>query len=468
MLQELLKDSSILFAIYMFGYATYIILGGTVAIWNLYRNRLRERMENKLDHDFYFPVSILVPAFNEEKTIISTINNLLDLDYKIFEIIVIDDGSTDNTAQQVIKTYNLQKNDRPIRLQVPCKEIKEVYSGDIGNRFIVMIRKQNGGCKADAINAGINISQYPYFVAMDADEILQSDALKYSAKFFLESDDVIAVGGLIRIANGVKFEHAMPVDMRINRSHVVSMQTLEYYRSFMASRVFQDTFNGNLNISGGYGLFKKQSVILVGGYDTDSVGEDMDLVLALHDYYRSHKIPYSMKYSSDAICWTQAPFTIKDLQKQRVRWQRGLIQCMWKHKVLFLNPKYGIVSLLSFTYYFLYELIAPFMELTGFIVILAAVITGCLNIQFAILITLLYLGFSMLQTILFYVSKCFLRGDRYYKGDFWWCVYMCFEDIIYFRPILFFVRLSAFIGYKKNLHSWHKLEREEFGGEQEI
>lgn len=127
---------------------------------------------------------------------------------------------------------------------------------------------------------------------MDADEILQADALKYSARLFLENNNVIAIGGLIRIANGVKFERAMPVDMRINRNHVISMQTLEYSRAFMASHIFQDTFNGNLNISGGYGLFKKKSVILVGGYDPDSVGEDMDLVLKLHVYYRTHNIPY--------------------------------------------------------------------------------------------------------------------------------------------------------------------------------
>jgi cellulose synthase/poly-beta-1,6-N-acetylglucosamine synthase-like glycosyltransferase len=295
---------------------------------------------------------------------------------------------------------------------------------------------------------------------MDADEILQADALKYSARLFLENDNVIAVGGLIRIANGVKFEHAIPVEMRMSRNCVVSMQILEYNRSFMASRVFQDTFNGNLNISGGYGLFNKKSAILVGGYDPDAVGEDMDLVLKLHVYYRLHNMPYSIKYTSDAVCWTQAPFTVKDLWKQRARWQRGLIQCMWKHKVLFLNPRYGLVSLVSFMYYFLYELLAPFIELLGTVVILTTFIMGSLNIRFAIIITLLYTCFSILQTLLFYLSKYFLRGDKYYKGDFCWCIFMCFADVVFFRPILFIVRISAFLDYKKKLHSWSQLERE--------
>lgn len=459
--QLFLKYMGIFFAVYMIGYASYTIIGSISSMWKLYTSRLKERMHNELYHDFYFPVSILVPAYNEETTIISTINNLLELEYKTFEIVVIDDGSTDHTAKLVIETYHLQKNDMPIHIQVPCKPILEVYSGERGNRRIVIVKKQNGGCKADAVNAGINISQYPYFVSMDADEILQADALKYSARLFLESDNVIAVGGLIRIANGVKFEHALPVNTRMSRNHVVSMQILEYNRSFMASRIFQDTFNGNLNISGGYGLFNKKSVILVGGYDPDSVGEDMDLVLKLHIYYRSRRIPYTMKYTSDAVCWTQAPYTIKDLWKQRARWQRGLIQCMWKHKVLFLNPKYGVVSLISFMYYFLYELIAPFVEVSGFVIIFITFILNILNIKFLLLITLLYSSFCMLQTVLFYQSKNFLRGDKYYKHDLLWCIYMCFVDQIFFRPILFFIRISAFIDYRKKLHSWNKLNREE-------
>ena len=460
-LQIFLNITGIFFAIYMFGYASYTMVAGIVSIWNLYRNRLKERMENELDHDFYFPISILVPAYNEEKTIITTINNLLDLDYKIFEIVVIDDGSTDKTAQLVIDTYHLQQDQIPIHIQVPSKEIMEVYSGDIGNRSIVMIRKKNGGCKADAINAGINISRYPYFVCMDADEILQADALKYSARLFLEDDKVIAVGGLIRIANGIKFQHAMPIEMRMSRNPIVSMQILEYYRSFIASRIFHDTFNGNLNISGGYGLFNKKAVVAVGGYDPDSVGEDMDLVLKLHVYHKAQNIPYAIRYTSDAVCWTQAPFTMKDLSNQRARWHRGLVQCMWKYRVLFLNPKFGVISLISYTYYFLYELIAPFAELLGIIVMLVAYFTNRLNIPLAIFIALLYTGFCIMQTILFYIGKYFLREEKNYKGDLLWSIFISFADVFVFRPILFIVRISATLNYKRKLHSWSKIERED-------
>ncbi|MGD6943533.1 glycosyltransferase family 2 protein [Cytobacillus gottheilii] len=455
-----LTVAGVFFALYLFGYAAYLTIGGSISIWSLRKYRLRERMENELDLDFFFPISILVPAYNEEKTILTTVNNLLEMDYKLFEIVVVDDGSKDETAQLVIDHFDLKKDNRPIRLQVPSKEILEIYTGKIKGKPIVLVRKNNGGNKADAINAGINVSSYPYFVSMDADEILQADALKYSTRLFLEDDKVIAVGGQIRIANGVEFEKAMPVNTRMKRNPIVSIQILEYIRAFIPSRIFHDTFNGNLNISGGFGLFKKDAVIAVGGYDPNSVGEDMDLVLRLHLHHQTHKIPYAIKYTPEAVCWTQAPFTLKDLGKQRARWHRGLIQCMWNYRVMFLNPKYKSISLLSYTYYFLYELMAPFVELLGIIVIGVAFMTDKLNVSFAIMITLLYLCFSVLQTLLLYMSKSLQREDKIYKGDLAWTIFMSFAEVLYFRPVLFFIRMYATLSYKSKLHSWSSIGRE--------
>ncbi|QVY61558.1 glycosyltransferase family 2 protein [Cytobacillus gottheilii] len=455
-----LTVAGVFFALYLFGYAAYLTIGGSISIWSLRKYRLRERMENELDLDFFFPISILVPAYNEEKTILTTVNNLLEMDYKLFEIVVVDDGSKDETAQLVIDHFDLKKDNRPIRLQVPSKEILEIYSGKINGKPIVLVRKNNGGNKADAINAGINVSSFPYFVSMDADEILQADALKYSTRLFLEDDKVIAVGGQIRIANGVEFEKAMPVNTRMKRNPIVSIQILEYIRAFIPSRIFHDTFNGNLNISGGFGLFKKDAVIAVGGYDPNSVGEDMDLVLRLHLHFQTNKFPYAIKYTPEAVCWTQAPFTLKDLGKQRARWHRGLIQCMWNYRVMFLNPKYKSISLLSYTYYFLYELMAPFVELLGIIVIGVAFMTDKLNVSFAIMITLLYLCFSVLQTLLLYMSKSLQREDRIYKGDLAWTIFMSFAEVLYFRPVLFFIRMYATLSYKSKLHSWSSIGRE--------
>lgn len=449
------------FTAYLIGYTSYITIGGMVSLRKLRENRLRERMENELDHAFFFPVSILVPAFNEGSTILTTVNHLLKMDYKLFEIVVVDDGSTDATAQRMIETFNMKRDHRPVRLQVPSNDILEVYMGEQNKIPIVLVRKVNGGNKADAVNAGINVSRYPYFVSMDADEVLQADALKNATKFFLESDKVIAVGGQIRLANGVKFKNAMPVETRMSRNPIVSIQTLEYIRAFITARIFHDTFNGNLNISGGFGLFKKEAVITVGGYDPNSVGEDMDLVLKLHTYYRKNKFPYSIKYTPEAICWTQAPFTLNSLGRQRARWHRGLIQCMWNYRTLFMNPKYKSLSLFSYSYYFLYELMAPFVELLGVVVIAVALTFSRLNIPFAILLALLYLSFCVLQTIVLYMSKTLQREDKIYARDVLWTILMAFAEVLVYRPILFFIRLYATLTYVNKLHSWSAIERED-------
>ncbi|MFC6464883.1 glycosyltransferase family 2 protein [Marinilactibacillus sp. GCM10026970] len=452
--------TGIFFATYTIIYGCYLTISGIISMSSLRNYRIKQRLENELNHQFYFPISILVPAYNEATTIVTTVNHLLEMDYKLYEIVVVDDGSTDKTAQSMIDKYNLKRDFKPVRLQVPSKEILEVYSGEHNHIPIVLVRKKNGGNKADAVNAGINVSRFPYFVSMDADEILQADALKYAARLFLEDDKVIAIGGQICIANGVTFEKGMPVETKMSKNPIVSIQTLEYIRSFITSRIFHDKFNGNLNISGGFGLFKKEAVITVGGYDPNSVGEDMDLVLRLHVHHRENNIPYAIKYTSDAICWTQAPFTVEDLGKQRARWHRGLIQCMWNHRVLFMNPKFKAISMISYTYYFLYELIAPFAELLGIIVIGVALYLDKLNVPFAIMIAFLYLGFCILQTIVLYMSKSLQRVDKMYAEDVAWTVLMAFAESLVFRPVLFFIRIYATLTYVSKLHSWSSIERE--------
>ena len=459
MLQTILTILGVFFALYMFGYATFIMVGNLFALWRLHRNQVRKRMQNQIDANVSVPVSVLVPAYNEAETILSTIDNLLMADFQLYEIVVIDDGSTDETAKLVMEKYPLTRNTTPFQNVVKSAPIKEVYTGTVDNRLITLIRKKNGGNKADALNAGINVAKYPYIVAMDGDEILQADALKKAARNFLEDEKVIAVGGLIRVSNNVRFKNGYPIETRMSNNPVISTQRLEYNRAFMASRVFSDMFNGNLNISGGFGMFKKEPVIQVGGYDSNSLGEDMDLVMLLHHYHLSENTPYAMRYAPDAVCWTQVRFTVKDLGKQRARWRRGLIQSMWTHRNFFLNVRYGSVSLISFMYYFLYEFMSPLIELFGFLFIIFALVTQTLNWPFALLIAGVYGLFNLINTVIFYTSN-FLIGDfQMYRGDTLRVLWISLVDILFIRPYLFLIRVYATITYRSRLHSWGKLTR---------
>ena len=328
-IQFFLLCVEVFFILYMICYSSFLFLSVTVGSSDLYAAKRRNLLKNELGNDYYVPVSILVPAHNEEVTIEATVKSLLALDYKLYEIIVVDDGSTDDTTRVMREAFRMQRIDRPIQRRIPCKLEEEVYESREWKVPITLVRKENGG-KADALNMGINAANYPYFLCMDADSVLQYDSLEKIIRPVLEDPTVVAVGGTVRPSNGAEIENGRVVRYRMPRNLLASMQVLEYDRSFLASRILFDRFNGNIIISGAFGLFLKSVVIAAGGYDSTTMGEDMELAVKLHVYCRENNRPYRIRYVTDAVCWTQVPVRLGDLCKQRRRWHIGLFQSMMK------------------------------------------------------------------------------------------------------------------------------------------
>ncbi|RDC48233.1 glycosyltransferase family 2 protein, partial [Acinetobacter sp. RIT592] len=341
--------------------------------------------------DNYVPVSILVPAYNEEETICDCVESLSYVDYPEYEIIVIDDGSNDDTSNKLINKFELKKVPRPIRRLVKCKNEQFIYEGYIKDGIkLILVKKENGG-KADALNMGINVSKYPLFISLDADSILQRDSISNIVMPFMEDDTTIAVGGSIKVANQVVLDKGKVIKVMPPKKILTIFQTIEYYRVFLTTRVWFNSFNGNLIISGAFGLFKKNAVLNVGGYDTDTVGEDMDLVVKLHSFYRKNKIKYKIKYEYKAICWSQVPEKLKDLKGQRRRWHIGLITSLNSHRYIFLNPKYGLVGIFSFLYFVVYEMFSCIIDVFGLIIILISYFSGLLNLKFLITFLFIYI-----------------------------------------------------------------------------
>lgn len=454
-LRKLILFSNYFFFFYLVIYSTYLLVCGVYGSVKMYRYRKLERMHNELEHDFYYPISIIVPAYNEGMTAVQTVKNLLKLDYRHYEIVVVDDGSKDDTKQLLIDAFSLvEEKNRPIRYAVPCKPIREIYIGRQKNVAITLISKENGGCKADAANAGINVAAYPYFVNMDADEILQKDALKYAGRAILEDDNVIGVGGNLKISNDVMFSDAMPVSAHFGKNAVVNMQVVEYGRSFISARIFQNLLNTNLIISGGYGVFKKSAVIEIGGYDTKSMGEDMELTIHLHEYHRKNKKPYVMKYVPDSVCWTQAPQNMKDLRRQRERWNCGLIQTINKYKHMILNIRYGWIGMFMLPYMILYELLAPFFVLVGVLVIVGSVALKMLNIPFVVCLNLLYLIFGSVFSTISYLDNIYTRTKLISKKDVVKCFFICVFDVLFFRMYLLCIGFKSYFCSKKAAKKW--------------
>ena len=446
------------FIAYLIGYSTFLFLSVIVGSLDLYKRNRQEKFKSILPTDYHLPISIIVPAHNEEITVVDTVRSLLALDYHSYEIIVVDDGSSDATSEVLAKAFDMHVVHRPIRCRIECRREECVYETSAQKVPLTLIRKENGG-KADALNMGINASTFPYFICMDADSVLQYDSLRRIAQPVLEDGKVVAVGGIVRISNDVELENGRVKRYRLPRSILAFMQVLEYDRSFLASRILFDRFNGSLIISGAFGLFKKDTVIAVGGYDNKTMGEDMELVVKLHEYCTINGIDYAIRYATDAICWTQVPERLRDLCKQRKRWHLGLFQSMYKHRILFCNYRFGAVSYVSYIYFLIYELLSPFIEVFGVFTMVLAWWCDLINVPFMLLFFLIYAVFGGVLTLTAFFSRIYTADLSVSFRDGVKAVCLCLFELGLLRFILAWVRCTAFVGYKKKKLNWGRIER---------
>ena len=458
--QAFLDIVNIFFVLYLIGYSTFLFLSVVIGASDLYLGKEMEYLQNKLSQNYYVPVSILVPAYNEEVTVVETVRSLLALNYKLYEIIILDDGSKDKTSEKLIEAFHMQPVFRPIHKQLFSQPAEAIYECHSEKVPITLVRKKNGG-KADSLNTGINCARYPYFISMDADSCLQYDSLERIVHPLLENKNVVAVGGSVRPANGIRIQNGHVVHYQLPKNLLACMQALEYDRSFLAARILLDKFNGNLIISGAFGLFEKKTVIAAGGYDTNTMGEDMELVIRLHEFCRLNQRPYKIKYAPDAVCWSQAPERLRDLSKQRKRWQRGLFQSLWSHREMFANPRYGAVGMISYLYFLLYELLSPYIEIIGMITILVSVAMDVLNLRYMAFYFIAYALYSALLSVTAFFSRIHTIDVKFTFKDFCRSLLLCLFEITFLRFYLAIVRATAFIGYKKNRLSWDKLERKQ-------
>ncbi len=459
--RAILISIGIFYSLYLFAYATFLLVSVTIGASELYKSKQLNTLHNVISHDYYFPVSIVVPGYNEEVTICDTVHSLLNLDYRLYEIIVVDDGSKDNTSKLLIEEFKMNKVRRKIKKSIRCQDEEFIYESYAYKVPIVLIRKKNGG-KADALNMGINASRYPYFVCMDADSMLQSDALERIVRPVLTDENLIACGGVIRIANGVVLENGKVKKYEMPDNMVAAMQVLEYERSFLASRILFDMFNGSLIISGAFGLFKKDMVIAVGGYDHTTMGEDMELVVRLHVFCLKNQIPYTIKYATDAVCWSQAPDNMRDLRKQRRRWHLGLYQSLTKHKQILFSSKFGLVRTVSYMYFLIFELLSPYIEIFGILSVIAMFLLGMVTTRVAIAYTIISLLYGAVLTLSAFFSRIHTQSIRLTAKDVWKAIGACIFENIGFRVILAYTRMVAFVGYKKKKLQWGKIKRVKF------
>ncbi len=358
-------------------------------------------------------VSVLAPAFNEEHSIIENVRSLLSIQYPNYEVIIINDGSRDRTLVKMIEEYDLEQVNFAVNPKLETEKVKAVYkSKNPANQNLIVVDKENGG-KSDALNVGLNVSTKDYSMNIDVDCILEQDCLLKLMKPFLEVTDVevIATGGVVRIANDCKVERGRMIEVNVPKKLIARFQTLEYLRAFLLGRVAWGSLDGLLLISGAIGVFQKKMVIDCGGYDKTTIGEDMELVVRMRRYARKKNIEYKVAFVPDPLCWTEVPESWNTLKNQRNRWTRGTIETLLKHKGMFLNPYYGKIGLISFPYWVFFEWMAPIIEAVGLLLLAVFGLIGIISAPFLYLMIFLIYGF----TVSFTIGTIYIEEMTYFR-----------------------------------------------------
>lgn len=411
-------------------------------------------------------ITVLAPAFNEGLTIIYNVRSLLTLNYPNYEIIIVNDGSTDDSLEQMIREFSLVEVDFAYNAKIQTRPVRKIFkSSNPAYARLMVIDKVNGKSKADAVNAGINAAAYNYFLCTDVDCILDKNTLQELIKPVMQEEKkrVIATGATLRIANSCEFDQGVMTRMRPPRQLLPRFQEVEYIRAFVLGKMGWSLLNCVPNVSGGLGLFDKEIAIRSGGYDHSSFGEDMELMTRMCRYAHDNKIDYAIRYIPKTLCWTEAPVTVKIFNRQRTRWARGLAQLMYAHFGMFMNPRYKKMGLIIFPYNFFFELLAPIIEITGMIYYIVATIMGLINWPTAIILLIFVYTYSiMITTLAILWDQLTFRYYRSWKEVAFLCMTPFMEFFLYHPLIVLFALRGYFYFLTGKKSTWGNMQRRGF------
>ena len=406
-------------------------------------------------------VSILAPAYEETATITESVRALLAISYPNLEIIVVNDGSRDDTLQVLVDQFELVPVHPIYQELIPSQPIKALYRSR-SHPNLVVADKENGGSKADALNAGLNLATGDLVCAIDADTLIEPDALQRMVRPFLTGDEVLAAGGTIRLVNGSQIRRGRILTSQAPRDPLVGFQVIEYMRAFLFGRLGWNGLGGNLIISGAFGLFRRDAMLRAGGYAHDTVGEDMELIVKLRCQMYEEGRPHRVAFIPDPVAWTEAPDTLRLLSSQRDRWHRGLADVIWRYRHVFFNRRYGAMGLFVYPYFFFVELLAPVLEAVGVIVLIVGLAVGAVNGTFAALFFAAAYGYGLLLTMLtLLLEEIFYHRYQSWQDRVWLITWTILENFGY-RQLTVLWRLRGLIKFLSGEKGWGTKERRGF------
>ncbi len=483
-------------AVFIYG-TSLLIAYGMLAIMSLIAIRRYMKKNNSVDINIIVEsplapgISVIAPAYNESVTIVQNARSLLTFNYPKFEVIIINDGSTDDTLEKLIAEFQMIQVDYAFREKLNCQPIRRVFkSTNTAYDKLIVIDKVNGKSKADASNAGINLSSFDYFLCTDVDCILDKNTLIKLIKPFMDEETtkikevgdpctecgfqhivedyrrVIATGATLRMVNSCEVDEGLLIRVRPPRKFLPRFQEMEYIRAFVLGKMGWDLINSVPNVSGGLGMFDKDIAVKAGGYDSKSFGEDMDLITRMGGFMKANSRKYAVRYVPETLCWTEGPTTLKVFGRQRSRWARGLAQIMSIHRKILFNPRFGRLGLIVFPYNFFFELLAPMIEFGGILFYIYLIYTHQINWTYAIILIVFVYTYSVMITTLALLWDQITF--KYYKtwGEVIGLCLMAFIEPLVYHPLILFFALKGYFNFiTGRKHVWGNMQRQGFGAQ---
>lgn len=453
--------TAVVFFLFVNGWYLALLGAAVLEMLNYRRLSRYENASRLLGSPLTPSISVIAPAHNEDATIVETLQALFGLHYPNLEVVVVNDGSHDRTLEVLKESFGLKSIHPIYRRLIITAPVRGLYRSTVHPNLVV-VDKVNGGSKADAVNAGFNVATGDLACVMDADTLIEPNALQLMVKPFLRDVSTVAVGGTIRVVNGSTVRGGRVIDARVPRNVWAGFQVVEYLRAFLFGRLGWNRLGGNLIISGGFGLFRREAVLDVGGYAHDAIGEDIELVARLRARACEEGMPGRVAFVPDPVAWTEAPDGLVILGAQRDRWHRGLADTLWRFRHLLFNPRYGTLGIVVLPYYLIAELAAPVVEGAGLLSLSAAFALGIMNVPFAVLFLMVAYGLSAVLTVMTFALEefTFHRYDR--LSDRWLLLCYAFFENVGYRQLTVYWRLRGLVKFARGRNEWGTMTRRGF------
>ncbi len=428
------------------------------------RRRMRalafEDFRNLRESGLAPPISIIVPAYNEGKSIIESVRSLLALDYPALEVVVVNDGSKDDTLESLMAEFKLERTPRVYWQRIKSKPVRGIYWGP-SHPNLWVVDKENGR-KADAANAGINLASAPYVCVIDGDSVVEREAMAAMMHAIVpHSAETVAAGGTIRIVNGCAVSGGVVTSVGTPRTFLGASQVLEYLRAFLFGRVAWGELGSLMIVSGAFGIFRKDVLVEIEGFRHDTVGEDMDLVVRMHRRLRRTGRPYRIAFVPDPVCWTECPESLKSLRGQRERWQRGLGETLDHNNEMLANPRFGRIGLVAMPYFMVFEYLAPILEVAGYVILPVGWALGLVETGLFLLFLGSALGYGLCLSLATLLMEEF-SFHRYGLRDMLRLVGVAILENFGLRQLHSWWRLVALLTWRGRPQTWQSAPRQGF------